>query len=369
MSPSLMTSSPTTAAKAWEAAQSQLHLGHERLGELIDGHSGQLAHQALLESERHCTELAHSWLASALELQRVSSPIQVLSLDVDGVLEDESAGYSSTGLTGVAALKLMQLGGIAVLLNTARNLGAVEDRVEQFKLLGGVASFGTATWDGVFGRRRNLMSELAAAELDRLRGDLKARDGFVVDSCNGQSLRVSQVVDGLLRPIVGTNARNLLDELSLTTISYWVGPRYTYFVDSSVDKAVGINSLCEDLGLTTLPVAAMGDSACDVPMLRLAKLAFVPAATLPSYVPYRNQRLFRSRHLGQQALWESACRLVPNSALQRQVLLMVSGLELPTWLPRVLVAPPTMGGRFGLRLATMFNQTRLTDRSATPRRA
>src|SRR5438132_12301970 len=104
----------------------------------------------LLAAQRRSTRLAHAWLADALELARVSDPRLVLSLDVDGVLEDESAGFSATSIAGAAALKLLQLGRVAVLLNTARSLEAVQDRVEQLQLLGGVAEFGAATLDAVF---------------------------------------------------------------------------------------------------------------------------------------------------------------------------------------------------------------------------
>ena len=71
----------------------------------------------------------------------------VFALDVDGVLEDEQEGFSSTTLAGAAALKLLQLGGVAVLLCTARGLTEVKDRVAQFGLLGGVSGFGSQTWD------------------------------------------------------------------------------------------------------------------------------------------------------------------------------------------------------------------------------
>src|SRR2546422_9172333 len=84
----------------------------------------------LLAAERACTTLVHDHHSTAFELQKVEQPRLVLSLDVDGVLESQVAGFTSTSVAGAAALKLLQLGGVAVLLNTARFLDEVMERVE-----------------------------------------------------------------------------------------------------------------------------------------------------------------------------------------------------------------------------------------------
>jgi len=63
-----------------------------------------------------------------------------------------------------------------------------------------------------------------------------------------------------------------------------------------------LHTLSRELGLNRLPLAAMGDAGCDLPMLKVAEFAFLPAATLPSYVAPRGQRLMRSRYLGGQSL-------------------------------------------------------------------
>ncbi len=311
-------------------------------------------YRRLLEAQRHCTELVHGWLADALGLERVVEPRLVLSLDVDGVLEDESAGFSATSLTGAAALKLLQLGRICVLLNTARSLEAVQDRVDQLRLLGGVAEFGAATWDGVFGRERSLVSKRGADQLSLLRTALLAEHDAIQDASHQRGLRASRLVDGHVAPIPGPDARQLIDRHGLHDLTFWVAPRYTDFVDRSVDKSTGLSRLISDLRLTDLPVAAMGDASCDVPMLRQARFAFLPAATLPSYQPPRRQHLYRSRHLGDQALWDAACHLVPSVALQRRVLTITHSLNIPEWIPASLRQPPANGRGFLPRLAAAF---------------
>src|ERR1700730_14931076 len=99
---------------------------------------------------------------------------------------------------------------------------------------------------------------------------------------------------------------------------------------------MGIDRLRKSLGLSSLPLAAMGDGACDIPMLKPAQFAFVPAATRFRSWPSKRQRLYRSHSLGAQALWEAACQLVPNPTLQRQVLAITDELATPEWLPESL---------------------------------
>ncbi|MDQ6712764.1 MAG: HAD hydrolase family protein [Candidatus Dormibacteraeota bacterium] len=303
-------------------------------------------------TQGRCTDLLHGWFAEALEFEPVETPRLVLSLDVDGVLEDDREGFSSTNLAGAAALRLLGLGGVAVLLNTARCLGDVRSRVKHFKLLGGIGGFGASVWDGVYGREYCLLSDLGAAQIDRLRATCRLDAANLIDTSYACSLRVSQMVDGRLRPIIGEQARRLLDRGGLSDLTFWVAPRHTDFVDRKVDKGRGIEQLSRELGLSRLPLAAMGDAACDLPMLKMAEFAFLPAATLPSYVAPGRQRLMRSRHLGGQSLWEAACQLVPSSTLQRRVLSRVQELQLPDWMPEGLRTPPPLNRGLFPRLAT-----------------
>src|SRR5256885_16438984 len=103
---------------------------------------------------------------------------------------------------------------------------------------------------------------------------------------------------------------------------------------------MGIDRLRKMLGLSSLPLAAMGDGACDIPMLKMAQFAFVPAATLPAYAQSKRQRLYRSRFLGAQALWEAACQLVPDPGIQRHVLAIADGITIPDWMPETLRTLP-----------------------------
>jgi len=341
----------------WQAAQRDLAKARRELEFAPEGIARQRSFDRLLEAERRCTRLVHAWLAKVLELERVTDPQLVLSLDVDGVLEDSRQGFTATGLAGAAALRLLQLGGVAVLLNTARAITEVRERVTAFKLLGGAGEVGAALWDGCFSRNWILLGDRAAAQLDRLRAALRAEPTAVLDRAHDHSVRASRILEAAPTPLPGAYARRFLDRDGLTDITFMVAPNHTDFVDRGVDKGVAISQLQQELGLQALPLAAIGDSVCDLPMLKRAAFAFLPAATLPTYIPPRRQRLVRSRYVGDQALWEAACHLVPNVRIQGRVLAAVQSLDFPEWFPLGLRRAPIRLGLFP-RMAAALSSTR-----------
>jgi hypothetical protein len=347
-----MVTAEATAQGLWDRAQAEREAAEHALRAAPNGIARQTPFNQLLQAERRITAILHGWFAGALGFERVQRARMVFSLDVDGVLEDDTHGFSSTNLAGAAALRLLQLGQVAVLLNTARSMTEVQERVDQFSLLGGVGAFGASVWDGVFGREYYLLTDRGAAQIDELRGLLRKNPSIVVDPAYLCSVRVSKIIDGRRRPITGEEARRLLDQAGLTDLTFWVAPGHTDFVDRNPDKGKGVEQLIHELGLQALKLAAMGDSACDLPMLKASQLAFLPAATLPSYAPSRRQRLVRSRFLGAEALWETACHLVPSQALQRQVLSTASELELPQWMPISLKTMPINNRGWLPRIAT-----------------
>ena len=352
------TTVPTNGASVWFAAKTELKAAQAELADAPVGIARQPAFDRFLQAQRRCTDLIHRWLAESMELDYATHPSMVLSLDVDGVLESEEE-FSSTTLLGASALRLLQLGGVSALLNTARSLVEVRERADQLRLPGGIAEMGAVTWDGTQQREHSLLNERASAALTRLRSVLRGDSSVVVDSRRTQSVRASRIVDGRPVSILGRDARQLLDENRLTDLTFWVAPTHTDFVARSVDKGSGFIQLQRELGLTSLPIAAMGDAMCDLPILRTAKSAFLPAATLPSYVAGRHQRLARSRFIGDRALWDAACRLVPVPSLQRLVIEQAGALRFPEWVPVASRRPPIPSTSLLPRFAAAFASARL----------
>src|SRR5579864_500011 len=344
----------STRGREWAEARAELEAARAALRQAPEGIARQAPFDRTLAAGRRCTEIVHDWLADGFELERVERPKMLFSLDVDGVLEDWFGDFSATGITGAAALRLLQLGDVAVVLNTAHCRDAVEQRARQFRLFGGVSAFGGTTLDAVFDREERLVSERAEQQLARLRAALRADPTVVLDSAHDCSVRASRIIDGQPKPITGSEARQLLDRMEIFELTFWVAPHYTDFVDRTIDKGMGIERLRTSFGLGGMPLSAMGDGACDVPMLKLAQQAFIPAATLPTYTPPRRQRLVRSRSLGAQALWEAACQMVPNASLQRDVSEHAHGLDIPDWFPQSLRQLPSTQRRRFSRLAAAF---------------
>jgi hypothetical protein len=345
----------TVAAKSpWVEARSELEAARVALAHSPAGIARQAPFDRTLAAGRACTELVHEWLAKSFAIERVARPRMVFSLDVDGVLEDWFGDFSATGITGAAALRLLQLGDVAVVLNTAHSGEAVGQRARQFELYGGVAAFGGITVDALFDREERRVTEWGERQLKRLRAALRADPTVVLDSAHDCSVRASRIIDGQPRPITGADSRRLLDEMEIYELTFWVAPHYTDFVDRSIDKGIGIDRLVRSFGLSALPLSAMGDGACDIPMLKLARLAFIPAATLPTYTPSRRQRLIRSRFLGAEALWDAACQLVPSASLQREVIAQAQALAIPDWFPQSLRRLPSSQRRLMPRLAAAF---------------
>lgn len=355
-------------AAAWRNAHANLLDAATQLADATPGLLRQRTYVRLLEAQRACTALAHGWLADALAIERVAEPHSVLSLDVDGVLEEEMDGFSATGVTGAAALRLLQAGGVAVVLNTARSLEGVKDRVAQFALLGGVGSFGAAVWDNVYQREYRNASQRGAEQLNRLRQALEVDPVYLIDPGYTDSVRVSRCVDGRIGTIPAPAARALLDRHGFTDLTFWVAPVHTDFVDRHADKASGLVRLLETVGLTHMPLAAIGDGECDITTLRQAASVFLPAATLPSYTGRSHQRLVRSRYLGQEALWDAANRLVTDPHVRRRVRSATEAIEFPEWFPVSLRRRPPSRERLNLPKVSRFliRRPKLSDFKRRP---
>ncbi|HYM50257.1 MAG TPA: hypothetical protein VET65_06750, partial [Candidatus Limnocylindrales bacterium] len=59
----------------------------------------------------------------------------------------------------------------------------------------------------------------------------------------------------------------------------------------------------------------------------------------------------RARSLVDQAVWEAACHLVPDVALQRQVIALIECIDFPDWLPAGLRRLPASSKGFFPRIA------------------
>jgi hypothetical protein len=216
----------------------------------------------------------HDYLA-ALYLRGLPAATGPLcAIDLDGVLECDRLGYPATSPTGALALRALIAHGYQPVLASGRSLGDVGDRCAVFGLAGGVAEYGAALWLGGGtaggGTAVVLLPEPAPALLDRVRAEVSACPGVVVDPRYRYSVRAR------------TNAGPLPVEL-VSRVLALAGPGLrvihgrgqTDFVVAGVDKGTGLSALAARLAQPGCALA-VGDSPPDLPLLACASLARAP---------------------------------------------------------------------------------------------
>jgi hydroxymethylpyrimidine pyrophosphatase-like HAD family hydrolase len=207
------------------------------------------------------------------------------AIDVDGVLEVASMGYSSCTPLGALCLRAMISHGYRPLLATGRSLDEVRDRCLAYGLRGGVAEYGAVLYDAIQDRVIELLSEEQRRTLDLLRSELDEIPGVHVDAAHKRSVRASGGnAAGRRRPLAQSTVMDVLGRLGLVD-EVWVvhGDAQTDLLLKGVDKGRGVQALLRSpadgrAAAESRPLAlAVGDTELDLPVLRLARMALAPA--------------------------------------------------------------------------------------------
>ena len=204
-------------------------------------------------------------------------------IDLDGVLEVDPLGFPY--LTPVAALALrgLRAHGYELLLATGRSIGHVRDRAATYGLGGGVAEYGSVTYVHSAGVDRSLVPPEARAALERIRAALRGLPGVQVDAGYTHVVRAFEPrPDGPRRALGAEQVAIALAAAGPVGIRVVAASTQTDFVAHGVDKGKGLVALLATLdgapAAHETPFAfAIGDSAEDLPMLRMAARPFAPA--------------------------------------------------------------------------------------------
>ncbi len=224
-------------------------------------------------------EQAHAeYLAAALRPISTGSS-EVCAIDVDGVLESGHAGYSTTTPLGLLSLQALAAHGYAPVLASGRSLDDVRWRCASYGLRAAVAEYGCVAYvsepervvELIDGRQREAMLELsrrmAAAGIWTDRSFRCAVRAFRLDEAARRRALDPAVTSALLAGL----------EHEVTVVAGW---SQTDFVPSAVDKRSGLEALFRLAGWRfQLPhplALAVGDSASDLGMLRMARLGVAP---------------------------------------------------------------------------------------------
>jgi hydroxymethylpyrimidine pyrophosphatase-like HAD family hydrolase len=231
--------------------------------------------ERLLEVERSTTRAAAAYFAERF-LADLEPPNEgeLCAVDVDGVLETRLLVAPAIGPDAALAIRAFVRHGFRPVIVTGRSLTEVRERCRAYGLAGGVAEYGAF----VVGRESRRLLEPDEEELlAAVRAELESLDGIVVD---GDYIATVRAYAERANEPRGPLPQDAVDAVlaAYPGVSAIRGDYQTDFV-ARTDKGVGLAALSESLGA---PVAvAIGDSAADVPMLRLARAAFAPAGAGP----------------------------------------------------------------------------------------
>jgi len=206
---------------------------------------------------------------------RWGSPLVVL--DIDGVLDKQIFGYPSTTASGILAFSLLHSHERPVALNTARAVGQMREYCGAYACVGGVAEYGSYVWDAVAKRERVLVSDESMSQLEHLRQHLRQTPGVFVNDDYQYSIQAYVYEKGVTVPLPGALIRNLMAELKTDRLGFHQTYTDTAVIAKEADKGRGLAALLQLAGKGEIETMAVGDSAPDLPMFRMASRSFAPA--------------------------------------------------------------------------------------------
>ena len=241
--------------------------------------------KALIESltagERRASGLHRAFLSEAyLGDVTPSRTGELCAIDVDGVLESAQHGYAAPSAAGLLGLRAILVHGMRPVIATGRSLDESVQRCRDYRLAGAVAEYEAVIHDASTGRSEVLLSPAQIDDLEQVRAAVAQLDGVELDSGYRHSVRAFTVRNNRRCAITYEVATSAIAAAGLEGRIHIVqGWAQTDFVASNVDKATGLLALSDRLGESRTPrlALAVGDSKPDLPMLRLARVACVPA--------------------------------------------------------------------------------------------
>ena len=203
------------------------------------------------------------------------SPLVVT--DIDGVLDRMIFGFPATSSAGIQALSLLDAHGFAIAVNTARALDEVKCYCQAYKLLGGAAEYGAVVWDAVNGRTVVVAENESLRELDRVRKAFQTIPGIFVDDSYTYSVRAYSLAGERTGPVPSLLAQDLLLRANAGRLKVVHTGLDTAVIPKEVDKGKALSAMRGYLGPANTETYAIGDSAPDLAMFKVADASFAPA--------------------------------------------------------------------------------------------
>jgi 3-deoxy-D-manno-octulosonate 8-phosphate phosphatase KdsC-like HAD superfamily phosphatase len=258
-----------------------------RLVHVTERHRGELES---VEAERELGREMQEYYRRTVLAGVAAAPLGPLCVfDLDWTLEKRSLGFAAITPAGASALRALASHGYRVAIASGRSVDEVIERCRAFGLAGGVAEYGAASFDSVSGRVREHLSPADRECLDVLREEVTRVDSARLDPDCHLAVRAYRFDDSGRRR--GLGAQTIASVLESSGLSGRVraikGLYQTDFMVNTIDKGLGLRALADDLGIRpgddgNLLALAVGDSAEDLPMMRLAQRAMAPANAEPA---------------------------------------------------------------------------------------
>jgi hydroxymethylpyrimidine pyrophosphatase-like HAD family hydrolase len=238
------------------------------------------------------------------------------AFDVDWSLETRALGFPALTPAGAFALQALARHGYRACIATGRSIAEVRDRCRAYGLVGGVAEYGAASYDAGTDRVRDLLSREDHELLAGVRRALSAVPGIEIDPEHTIAVRAYRFDSTGRRRGVDPDviASVLRAAGSGDGVRAILGSYQTDFMVNTIDKSVGLRALAADLGLEAVDgklfALAVGDSAEDLPMMMVARLALAPANAEPAVRKAGIRILARA---GQRAVAQAVAEVIGHA--------------------------------------------------------
>ena len=205
---------------------------------------------------------------------RWTSPLAVL--DIDGVLDKQVFGFPSTTKAGIEAVSLLHNNGFALAINTARSVQEVKEYCQAYSCVGGVAEYGAYVWDAVHDRESVLICEESMGKLEALRKILRHIPGVFLNEDYRYSIRAYTYDRGRSAPLSAILVQDAVAGAGLEGLTIHHTYTDTTILASETNKGLGLLALLDLAGMRDAKTYAVGDSAPDLSMFRMATHSFAP---------------------------------------------------------------------------------------------
>jgi len=252
------------------------------LTRIANGHDPAGNNQLYLYARNWLVYSMNDFCSSIVGSRKVNWTELLFFMDLDGVFDQPLLGFPHATHKGLQSLALLHETGHSVVPNTGRGVENVRNYCQAYGLPGGIAEFGSVFIDAVSKREIPLINDGGANQLAECKAALNRITGVFVDPSYHYSIRAYRYDGRRSAGLSDSEIQSVLEDPRFDQLSCLSREADTYIVQKKVNKGTAVNFVRKYLGCSTTPVAAIGESIHDIPMLTMAEHAYAPANCSPA---------------------------------------------------------------------------------------